>query len=487
MTTTSLRASIDTARVSTQRELASAAATLANRVPFRGPASPRGSERARLHGRLPEWLRGDLVRVAPCIGATPNWAPAHWFDALGLVFGFAVTADRVDVRWSLLEGEVGAAAEGGKVPLAQFASPNQRGPVTRLMQPIPKQTDNTNVNVVRMGDQWVALTETPTQYALDPKTLRVRSRVEYPRDAIGHAGMLAHPISQGDTLTNLAVAFGARGKVTLFDQRGNSRVRSVRGSWSAAELPYIHSFGLSDKTAIIVDHPLRIKPYQLLWSNRGVIEHFRWDPKSPARLVLIDRADGRVHSHETEPLFCFHTVHAFETATETVLDLIAYDDAQIISALSVPHLVDYYPTTPSRLLRLSVNRQSGRVSRHVLCELPFEFPQVDWEHVGAAPEQVVFGTRLRSEGARLQGTILRVELASGEVRSFSEPGYTFGEALFIGKPGRRKEAEGVLLAVGAAEHGSALFVIDASSLETIAHAEVDAYLPLGFHGNFAPD
>lgn len=461
-----------------------AARELAQRVPFRSPDAPRGRERARLVGKLPDWLRGDLVRLAPAFGATPRWAAAHWFDALGMAFGFELTGQsELELRWSVLDCALGAAAASGKVPLAHFYTPNQRGRARRLLQPIPQLTDNANVNVVRLGDEWVAMTETPHQLILDDRTLSVRGRVRY-RDGLAKESPLAHPIIQNGVVTNLASKLGPRAEITLYRHSSAARERVTLGSWQTTEYPYIHSFGLTERTGIIVDHPLRLRPLGLLWSNLGIIQHFKWQPEHPTRLILIDVADGHVHSHETEPLFCFHTVHAHETPDATHLDLLAYADASIVTGLSLPRLAAGFPDLMPQLLRLSVDRRTGRVTRRVLSDTQFEFPQVDWERAGDAPQRVVFGTNLQHAGLSVRSQVVRVALADGAALSFHEADYVFGEPLFVGAPGRSREGEGVLLCVGSGERGSALFVLDAEHLGVLAHAELSTPLPLGFHGSF---
>src|SRR4051812_43714358 len=102
------------------------AAAVAKQIPFRGPRELRGRESAAFEGRLPEWLRGDLVRTAPLLSASAKWSPAHWFDGLGLMFGIGIDAQRANLRWALLDCEVTRAAVRGRVPISQFASPNQR-------------------------------------------------------------------------------------------------------------------------------------------------------------------------------------------------------------------------------------------------------------------------------------------------------------------------------------------------------------------------
>ena len=483
--TTTLRAEFP-AQAGSHPSLEEAAATLAERAPFRSPDKARGSERAKLVGEYPEWLRGELVRLAPAIGATPKWAPAHWFDGLGMAFGFGLRGgSELQLRWAVLECAMASAAISGKVPLAHFASRNQRGLIRRLFHPIPELTDNANVNVVRMGRELVAMTETPHQLLLDPVSLRVRGRVQYD-DALAGRSQLAHPIISGDVITNLAIKYGPLSEATFYRHDGGSRQRRVLGTWKVSELPYIHSFGTTDRRGIIVDHPFRLHPLGLMWTNRGVIDHFSWRTGKPTRLRVIDFNDGSLTTHETDPLFVFHTVHSYETADATVLDLLAYEDSRIVSALSLPQLASGFPTSVApQLTRLSIDRSSGKVTRRVLSSTRFELPQIDWERVGAGEEQFVYGVDLFSEGGDLRSRILRVDIQSDSIQSFSEAGYTFGEPVFVGKPGRTREGDGVLLTVGSSARGSALYVLDATTLAVLAHADFETPLPLGFHGSFA--
>jgi carotenoid cleavage dioxygenase-like enzyme len=69
---------------------------------------------------------------------------------------------------------------------------------------------------------------------------------------------------------------------------------------------------------------------------------------------------------------------------------------------------------------------------------------------------------------------------------FQEPGWLFGEPVFVARPGATAEDDGVLLTVGTHNERavSALLVLDAASLDVHAWAEIPAPIPLGFHGSF---
>ena len=60
--------------------------------------------------------------------------------------------------------------------------------------------------------------------------------------------------------------------------------------------------------------------------------------------------------------------------------------------------------------------------------------------------------------------------------------------VLVPAPSARREDDAVLLTVGAAAEGdrSVLVVLDAATLEPLAHAEVPLPIPLGFHGSFFP-
>jgi beta,beta-carotene 9',10'-dioxygenase len=465
---------------------ATPAAALAERAPFRRPADEHGSARARITGVLPSWLHGTLIRTAPTLAPTSSWSATHWFDGIGLLYALRLGAGGVSLRWALLDCAMVRAAKGGAVRLAHFGTRNQRGLWRTLFGPIPETTDNANVNVIAMGDDVVALTETPHQLVVDPETLAVRARVVY-RDALGTAAlMLAHPIVVDGTLVNLATGTGPTATISLYAHPAASRERRVLARWKTTKLPYLHSFGLTERAGIVVAHPFTTRPTRLLWSNRGFIEHFAWHPEQGTKLVVMDRTTGAAREHETEAFFTFHTVHAFETDDATVLDLLAYDDASIVSALSTASMVARAPDLRPSLLRFSIDRRSGRVKRERLADQGFEFPQVDWKRAGTGPERAVFGAALSEEGGRMVSEVVRIDLVRGDARKLREAGWVFGEPVFVASPDGRAEGDGVLLSVGSSAERAALLVLDAATLDVLARADLDVPLPLGFHGSFLP-
>jgi carotenoid cleavage dioxygenase-like enzyme len=357
------------------------------------------------------------------------------------------------------------------------------------MQPIPVATDNPNVNILRMGGDIVALTESPWQSILDGGDLRPVSRVAYD-DPLGESAfMLAHPIVEGTTVTNLAFRLGRNAKVSLYTHAALDRSRQVRGTWTTPELPYLHSFGLTDRTAIIAAHPFTARPASLLWSNAGFIDHFRWRPERGSRFVLVDRESGAIREAETGAFFTFHVVQAFESGGSDggniTIDLLAYDDPSIIERLATSALVRELPSLNAHLTRFTIHKKTLRVERRRLCDLPFEFPHLDFKLARGRSAATVYGASFVYEGGRLKNQVVAIDTGSGKTQRFSDEAWTFGEPVFVGRPSRTREGDGVLLVLGQGERSSQIFVLDATTLDPLATARFDVAFPLGFHGSFA--
>jgi len=423
-----------------------------------------------------------LIRTAPAIFRTEGWRAEHWFDGLGMLYEFALEPGRVRYLQRALESRVARQAREGRVRTTSFASPNQRSWWQRWMEPIPRVTDNANVNVVRMGGEWVAMTESPHQLSIDEETLTVRGRVAY-EDALPKAmGMIAHPhhdLGRGQ-IVNLGMTMGRRAEIIAYTHAPESRARQEVARVSLPELPYVHSFGLTREHVVVVGHPFSVRPLSLLWSNRGYIEHFRWRPERGTTLYLMNRSGGPPRRFETDAFFSFHTVNAFEEDGEVVLDLMAYDDAHVIDALRVAPMTEALHVRWPRLLRLRM-LPDGKTRAEVLSQDRFEFPAINYRKASGARQRFVWGAAPEGNGA----DVLRVDCETGATCRFGLSGYRFGEPVFVGRPGALAEDDGVLLTTGSSERACVLAVLDAATLQphALVHAEVP--IPLGFHGSFA--
>ena len=446
-------------------------------APYRRPPDDAGSYPARWQGARPAWLRGSVVRTCPAVFRLPGWQSAHLFDGLGAVFAFRIDdAPRLD--WRLLDCEATRDARRGRSRLATFGTRMRRPWWLRLFQPVPRISDNVNVNIQPFAGGLVAMTEAPKQARIDPESLAVRDWLRYD-DELGPISMTAHPVvdRQAGLVVNIAQAFGAKSECILYQHGAGDLRRRVLSRWPAREQPYVHSFGLTPRRAVLIGHPLTVRPSTMLWSEKPYIEHFRWRPERGTRLVLLDRDGGAPRIAETDACFVFHVANAFEERDATVVDVLAYPDQRIVDELRVENLANA-PTFKPDYVRIRIPA-SGRATFERLGDARFDFPSVH--------PNVMGGEHRYCWGADPWcSTLHKLDTRAGSAKVAHLEGWMAGEPLFVAEPGAAAEDAGVLLAVGShvARKAAALFVVDAATMDVLALAEAPVDVPLGFHGTF---
>lgn len=456
---------------------------LGDQAPFRGVPERALELSASIEGCLPDWLAGDLTRTCPAVFEARAWRAQHWFDALGMLYQFRVRAGTISYRQRLMDTRARRGVESGRPQLTTFGTPSGRSWLSRLLAPLPLATDNVNVNVVALGGERVALTESPHQWAIDPDTLALTHELRY-TDSLGELSMLAHPHFdfERQRIVNLAARFGQKTQILLFEHAPDARQRVVVGQIDVKRLPYLHAFGLTPRHAIIIGHPFEASALSLLGSRRGFIDHFAWRPEQGTTLWLIDRHSGAVRRHTAPAGFVFHVVNAFEDGDRTHLDVCLYDDPSIIDRLRAGSLEQHgFPAIAPAVVRYSMRAGVEVATVEPLLEPGFEFPSVNYRRHNGQRHRVAFGARVRASGSAL----VRFDLERGE-QTFERPGFIFGEPVLVSRPYATAEDDGVLLAVGShvSDARSALVVLDAQSLVPRAWAEVPVPVPLGFHGSF---
>lgn len=446
-----------------------------------------------VEGRLPEWLAGTLLRNGPAKFEAGEKPFRHWFDGQAMLHRFSFQAGTVSYGNRFLRTRAFAAAERGRIAYAEFATDPCRSIFKRAATMFsPPVSDNCNVNLTRLGDEYVAMTETPLPVSFDPETLEALGVAYEPPGQ--HATAHPHHDPERGELIAYATHFGPRSEYRVYAQRDRATQRRV-ASLPVSRPSYMHSFALTPRYAVLVAYPLVVNPLRLALAGRPFIENYRWRPELGTKILVFDREDGSLHGrHEAEPRFAFHHVNAFERSGELVIDTAAYDDATIVEALYMDRLRAAAPPPDSyaRLLRYRVPLDGGAVAEEELSGQPLELPRIDYRRRNGRPYRWAFGVGSSPDPARRADFIdrlVKLDVESGEAETWSEPGCYPGEPVFVPAPrAGGDEDEGVLLSVvlDGATASSFLLALDAESLAEVARATVPHHIPFGFHGQYFP-
>ncbi len=475
--------------ISVNTETRGSAAEGGTRLGFSTLESERTLESLPLSGTLPPWLSGSLLRTGPARFEVGGKSLRHWFDGLAMLHRFTIGDGQVSYGNRYLHSRAYRAAEaGGKIAYSEFATDPCRSLFKRvqtMFSPEQAISDNANVNVGRLGERFIAMTETPLPVEFDAQTLEAAEVPPY--KAPGQL-TTAHPHLEraNGGMLNYAAKLGPSSSYRFFVvEPGGSQPRIV-ASTPVKEPAYMHSFGLTENWIVLAEFPFVVNPLALALAGRPFIENFRWKPERGTRFTLIDRRTGALgRRFEGEACFCFHHVNAFERDGEVVVDLCAYPDAGVVEDLYLERLREGKPITPASLTRFRLGMDSGEVEMETLCDRDLELPRINYGAVNERPYRYVWGNGTGARGWLEQ--VVKADTHDGSTISWSEPGCYAGEPVFVAEPGAQEEDAGVLLSVVLDERlqRSFLLVLDAMHLNELARAEVPHHIPFGFHGQFA--
>ncbi|HUH80531.1 MAG TPA: carotenoid oxygenase family protein [Solirubrobacteraceae bacterium] len=441
-----------------------------------------------VRGELPPWLAGSLLRTGPARFETGSRQMRHWFDGLAMLHRFTIDGGLVSYGGRYLEGRsYRAARERGTIAYGEFATDPCRSIFRRVQSafhPGGAFTDNANVNVTRLGERFIAMTETPMPVQFDPHTLQTVG--VRPFDTPGEL-TTAHPhLDRRDgAMLNYAASLGPRSSYRFFRVRADSEKPELIAKVPVREPAYMHSFGLTERYLVLAEFPFVVNPLDLALARRPYIENYRWKPQRGTRFTLVDRSSGEaVGGLRGEACFAFHHVNAFHEGDQVVVDLCAYPDPGIVEDLYLERLRAGKPLAKAELVRFRLDPQAGTVSRERLVEDDLELPRINYGRCNERPYRYTWGLSAGPSG--FLERIVKVDTEQRTVRSWQQAGLYPGEPVFVARPGAEAEDDGVLLSVvlDAEAASSMLLVIDAAGLEELARASLPHHIPFGFHGQF---
>jgi len=436
-----------------------------------------------VEGAVPSGLRGTLYRNGPArneIGGKPF---AHLFDGDGMLSQFTIDDGRVHYRNRFVRTNHYLAERGADRPPMRGFGNQRRGGVVGNALRVPGNVANTSVTF--HAGNLMALWEGGHPWRLDPDTLETIGDHDFDGRLKGAHAFSAHP--KVDPLTgelfNFGVNYGRRTKIHSYRVGRDGRLDYLR----PVTLPYPvmnHDFALTSKHLVFVIDPIIVRVGRFILGATSYDGALHWDPSKTTRILLVPRDGGKPRVAECDPFFHFHVNNAYEDGSDTVVDLVRYEDFGLGESLRNFSTADF--GEQGRLVRLRVSA-AGAVDETDLCEWKCEFPQHDWR-------RTTRGHRFSYLAAGPDGGVLargvgKVDHGSerAAIHDFGE-GEVAGEPIFVPRSPDSAEDDGWLLSLvySAREHRSRLVVLDARDVESdpVAVAHLRHHVPLGFHGTF---
>ncbi len=204
-----------------------------------------------LRGELPSWLQGSLLRTGPAKFEVGEQRMRHWFDGLAMLHRFTIAGGRVSYGNRFLESRsYRAAREQGRIVYGEFATDPCRSLFKRVQTLFSKSAlpDNANVNVTRLGERFVAMTETPLPVQFDARTLQTAGVRPY--EVPGQL-TTAHPHCDraSGAMLNYAAKLGPRASYRFFEVEPRAS-RAPRDRLAAGQGARLHALVRADRALV---------------------------------------------------------------------------------------------------------------------------------------------------------------------------------------------------------------------------------------------
>ncbi|WP_240625292.1 carotenoid oxygenase family protein [Halonotius pteroides] len=459
---------------------------------FQSATTEYDDYRPPVEGTIPAWLSGTLIRNGPGRFRVGEQRVNHWFDGLAMLRRYSFDDGAVRYTNRFLRSDAYADAEAGRLT-GQFGTDTRgwrRVLDTLRSFGLPEPTDNANVHVARIDNEYVALTEAPRRVAFAPDTLATRDEFTFDDDLTEHI-TAAHLVDDPhhEELIGFATQFGIQPQYHIYRVPRGSRRRELITSIDARGPAYIHDCSVTDRHVLLVESPLTLSVLRAMNPfSEGAIDMLGWEPDRPTRLLVVDRESGELVAEPTfEATFCFHHVNAFRDGGEIVLDLIEFPDGDIVGALSMAELdSDGFPDVPDgRLMRYRIDPTTADLDRTRLYAGGMELPRVPRAAVGRR-HRYAYGQATDRDGAT---GLVKVDCETGTAQEWWEESVYLEEPIPIQRPGSDAVDDGVVVATAldATQEQTSLLVFDAETLTLQARVALPHVEPFGFHGRFFPD
>lgn len=441
-----------------------------------------------IEGNLPVWLSGTLIRNGPAKFYLSRQSFNHWFDGLAMLHRFSFKNGTVSYANKFIKSNAfKESIQKGKIAYREFATDPCRSIFSKVSSLFSfHATDNTNVNVSKLDNRFIALTETPISIEFDPVTLETLGVVDY-NDQIKGSLTTAHPHydHNKDETFNYLTSFSRNSKYNIY-KKSSGNERSIFASIEAKEPSYMHSFGLSENYLILTEFPLKVNPIDILLSGKPFIENFKWKPERGTQFILINRSDGKViGTYSSDAFFAFHHINAFEVDNKIIVDIIAYHDNSIINSFYLDKLNgDNLTTMPrSEYRRYTINPSNNQISYEVIHD-GLELPRINYKF-NMKKYSFLYAVGMGST-TNFTDSLIKISIQSKDYATWSEKNCHPGEPVFVSRPGSKEEDDGVILSVvlDSTKERSFLLVLDAHSFKEIARAQVPHHIPFGIHGQY---
>lgn len=448
------------------------------------------SSELKITGTIPKWLQGSLLRIGPAKFEAGSRKISHWFDGFSMLHRFSFGSGTVSYSNKFLQSSFyRESLSKGKICAAGFAVDPCRSIFKKFSSVFfDKPYDNANVNITKIADKFLALTETPLPVEFNPKTLEALGVFDF-KDKLKGQLTTAHPHHDFETKEsfNYITQMGKYSRYNIYKIPDGKNERKLVTSIPVKYPAYMHSFAVTKNYIVLAEYPYKVNPLKLLLRAKPFIENFSWAPKDCTRFIVISRKTNRlVGSCKSPAFFAFHHVNAYEDVNNIIADIVSYKDSSIIQAFYLDVLKNNFSEKciNSQITRFVISLSKKSVDSFPVSKDSVELPRINYEKFNGEKYEYAYAAGISKK--EFLNKIFKINVESGKKKTWQENMCYPGEPVFVQNPIMEGEDDGVVLSIvlNTKNKNSFLLALDAKTFKELGRAIVPHHVPFGFHGNY---
>jgi len=303
---------------------------------------------AKLHGSVPDWLSGTLLRDGPGLFEFGDEHALHAFDGMAMIRRYHVEKGMNFSRRLIDSDILRANRQEQRFTKYGVGTPAKGGVMDRLKGLQEPGADNLVVNTLKLFGHYYAASELPQIIEYDPVTLESLGKVDLTELIPGIKLVTPHPLYEPDgTMWNIAFATGP-------DREGNSngvwryvvfkvtppqneeekrnpwvnlKIVAEKASSRMMSVSYLHSFFMTENYVIFTEMPwifgsLPETIYMHVIKGKNLGEIMYWDKDTALSFHVMEKSTGNFlpTAYEGDPLGFYHIINAYEEDWYIIID-----------------------------------------------------------------------------------------------------------------------------------------------------------------------
>jgi all-trans-8'-apo-beta-carotenal 15,15'-oxygenase len=435
----------------------------------------------RVEGKLPDALRGTLVRTGPGLYELFGKKVGHSFEADGVLSALRFRGDGLaEGALKLIESEGLKAERRAGKPLFGTRTAYPR----RLWNSLRRVRKNTgNTALMTHGQKLFAMVESAMPTEIDPQTLRTIGATNL---GVIEQSFSAHPhrVHARNATIGFGLEYGKDTFVHLYSFEDAGSVRRL-GKVALTRPVMLHDFICTATHALFLISPVRLHIFKSLFGLANFQSLFTWEPGDGTEVLVIPLDDTANFTRFTvDPFLQWHFAHAKNEGDDLIVHFVKHEDFSSYDGLRASG-----DARGGRLVRGRVETQTKRLTMDEVWDVPSEFPRIDprLEGIVSGDFSTVFLMQ-DNPGAR---SVSMVNVKTGKARTHALESHEAGsEVVFVPRSKQAAEGDGwaLVLVYDRQTDQSHLRIIDTARFEeSVARCYFPEWVPMTFHGLWMPD